>query len=45
MLINGLEDETIPFDISSVELTSDPIGKPDLKVTIQARAFLYDGTP
>ena len=45
LLINGLENETIPFEVSSVEMISDPIGKPALKTTLQARAFLYDGTP
>lgn len=42
-LIDGLEKETIPFDIRTVEITSDPIGEATLKTTIQATASLYEG--
>jgi hypothetical protein len=43
ILINGLETETIPFDITKVQMISSPIGESNLQVNIQAKAYLYHG--
>lgn len=42
-LISGLENETIPFDITKVQMVSDPIGKGNLQVNLEAKVFLYHG--
>lgn len=43
MFMNGIENETIPIDITRVQIVSDPIGNGNLKVNIQAKAYLYHG--
>ena len=41
--INKLETETIPFDITKIQMISDPVGSTNLHVNIQAKASLYHG--
>jgi len=43
MFINNLENESIPIDITKVQIVSDPIGNGNLKVNLQAKAYLYHG--
>jgi Tfp pilus assembly protein PilO len=43
LFINGLENATIPFDLTKVQIISNPIGEGNLQVNIQAKAFLYHG--
>jgi len=43
ILINELETETIPFDITKVRMISSPIGESSLQVSIEAKAYLYHG--
>lgn len=43
LLINLLERETIPFDMTKVQIVSNPIGSGTLQTNIQAKAYLYKG--
>jgi hypothetical protein len=43
MLINRLENETIPFDITRVQIISNPIGAGILQLNIEAKAYLFHG--
>lgn len=41
--VNKLENESIPFDITKLELVSNPAGVSDLEINLQGEAFLYRG--
>ena len=43
LLISGLENETIPFDITRVQIFSPPFGNGNLLVNVEGKAFLYHG--
>ena len=43
MFINGIENETIPIDITKVQMISDPIGNGNLRVSLQAKAYVCHG--